>query len=192
MSTTISRGKMFAVTVEVSDERLRAMKEMKGNAEDALMAGADYWHTGILPKHFEQGAAAKYGYAVRSKNYIVQMRRRGGLPLLYTGSMRDELESRASFQRVGMSVNLKMFAHSLNFAPTMPENSDSTHVRHSTRARSGRGALYPNLKREIKIITDDEREAVAVVITKELERSMAPTDYMSRAAPLAPPVPTSM
>lgn len=175
MSKTVSKGKMFAVTVEVSDERLRMMREAKGNAEDALIKGADFWHTGILPKHFEKGAGAVYNYAPRSGTYLKQSRKRGKPLLVYSGSLRQDLRSKASFQKVGTGVNLKMFARVLNFAPTMPENSADLYVKH----KNGRG--YPNLKREIKAVTDDDREKVAEVVAAELEHLFTPTNQTNAA-----------
>lgn len=177
----ITKGKIFRLTVEVSDERLKAMREAKGNAEDALMAGAEYWHDGILPKHFEKGAGSVYGYAPRAAKYLRDPRKGAKPALVFTGSLRQDMTKRAAYQRVGSAVNLKMTARVLNFAPAMPENSGDLYVKH----KNGRG--YPNLKREIKAFTEDEREMVAAVVAADLERSFAPSDSPSKTAAMATP-----
>lgn len=179
MTTTISKGKMFACTTVVDDTMLQAMKECKGNAEFALQAGAEFWHSGILPKHFVKGAGAEYGYAPRSSSYLKQSGKRGKPALVFSGSMRRELLGRSAIQRVGSSVNLKMYARALNLAPSMPENSDDLKIRHKKRG------LYPNLKREIKAMTPDDKERVASVVAAELEFLFRPTDHAKLAGKIA-------
>jgi len=176
-----TKGKLLRLTVEVSDERLQAMREAKGNAEDALMAGAQYWHDGILPKHFDKSASSVYGYAPRARSYLKDPRKGQKPAMVFTGSLRADMLKRAAYQRVGSAVNLKMTARVLNFAPTMPENSGDLYVKH----KRGRG--YPNLKREIKAFTEDEREMVAVVVAKDLERSFAPSENKSKTTAMATP-----
>ncbi len=169
MSTTISKGKMFRVTTAVDDCAAQGHAQAPELATQALQVGADYWHTGILPLHFRSGAAGTYGYAARSSTYLKDHRKSGKPPLIFSGSLRRDLTSRAAF-KIGAAntVELKMQARVLNFAPAMPANSDDLYVRH----KNGRG--YPNIQREVKAITDDERESVAVVITADLERSFDP------------------
>lgn len=169
MSQTISEGRLFRVTVAVDDERLKAMRKAPEAAAQAVQAGAMYWHTGILPEHFKPGNGAKYDYAERSPTYL-KARNKAGKPLLvFSGSLRKDLSSRAAFKIGGaLVVEMKMTARVLNFVPNMQENNPDKYVKH----KNGRG--YPNLKREIKAITGAEYDAVSEVVTRGLEKSFNP------------------
>ena len=169
MPRTISKGRIFSCTVEVPDALLAAMKKAPDVAAAAMQAGAEFWHDGILPKHFEPGAGAKYGYAPRSLSYL-RSRLKAGKPLLvFSGSMRHDLTSRATYkQAAGGAIDVRMTARVLNLATNMPENSPDLYVKH----KNGRG--YPNLKREVKTLLDDEREAVAAVATSHLQAAFNP------------------
>jgi hypothetical protein len=154
------------VTVEVNDGPLKAMRAAPELAESALQSGADFWHKKILPRHFEKKAHDVYGYARRAINYL-KNRAKGQKPdLVFSGGMRRELGGFAAFRKSGKTLELKMTARALNFAPRMNENDESLYVQH----KNGRG--YPNLKREIKAITDDERAEVAEVVTGVLGDAM--------------------
>lgn len=165
MPTTIAKGRMYTVTTAVNDGLLAAMRKAPDSATDAMEAGADYWHRGVLPEHFKKGAHQKYGYADRAISYL---RQKNGKPdLVKTATMRRELIARADIKRQSGSVQLKMQARVLNLAPTMPQNSDDLYVKHKNKSKRG----YPNLKREIKIILLDEREDVAQVVAWHLQNS---------------------
>lgn len=167
MSKTISKGRLFRVTTEVNDERLKAMKKVPEATAAALQAGADYWHTGILPLHFKSDAHGKYGYAARSRNYLKQRGKRGKPDLVFGGSMERDLTSRATFKQAGSFLELRMTARVLNFAPAMPQNTLDHYVKH----KNGRG--YPNLKREVTVVIEGERETIATVVAGSLEKSFA-------------------
>lgn len=169
MSTTISKGRMFRITVSVDDARLKAMRRAPELAQQALAAGAEYWHSGILPRHFEIGASAKYGYAPRGSKYLKDRKKQGKPPLVYSGSMRRDLKKFSAIKSGSSNVELRMSARVLNFAPAMPQQSSDLFVKH----KSGHG--YPNTKREIKLITEEEREAVATVVAADLARSLDPS-----------------
>lgn len=167
--TKISKGKLFSVTTAVDAARLRQMRRAPDLAAAAMRAGAEYWHDHVLPRHFQSGAHAKYGYALRAMNYLKNRRKTGKPDLVFSGTLRHDLAAAAAYRQAAQgSVELRLAARVLNLAPTMPQHSGDLYVRH----KNGRG--YPNLKREIKAITDAEREAVAEVVKAELERSMAP------------------
>lgn len=169
MATTISKGRMLRVTVAVDDDRLKLMRRAPELAAAAVQAGAEYWHSGILPKHFRGGAASVYDYASRSLTYLKDRRKAGKPPLIFSGSLRRDLTARAQFKvAAGSSIELKMQARVLNFAPAMPANSLDSYVKH----KNGRG--YPNLQREIKAVTDADQAAVAEVTQGELARSFDP------------------
>lgn len=164
MITTISKGKLFTVTTAVDEGRLKALKKAPELLIQALQDGADYWHSGVLPKHFAGGSHMKYGYAARTIGYLKA--RGGGPDLVQSGSLKRDVQARASITNTRESVSLKMFARVLNLAPTMPENSADLYVKHSNTKKLG----YPNLKRELKLNLEDEREAVAQVVAQELEK----------------------
>jgi len=139
----------------------------------ALRAGAEYWHTGIVPAgmtskpggiladHFEAGVQSKYGYAPRSPSYLKQ---KGGRPsLVFNGSLRRDLKvSPAYIIGARNAIVLNMRARIFNLVPNLPQNSEDLYVKH----KNGRG--YPNLKREIRVVTDDEREMIAKVVQVKL------------------------
>lgn len=184
MTTTISKGKMFRVYVTVDDDRLRAMRRAPEAAEESLREGAAFWHSKIFPKHFLPPAANRYGYAARSATYMKQRAGKSGPAkagkpaLVFTGVMREQLTRAASFQKSGKSVALKMSARVLNFVK-LPENSDQPKVSQ----RGGR--LYPNMKKEIKAITDDEQDAVSQVVATVLSKKLDPSGT-TNTKPLPP------
>ena len=147
------------------------MKRAPELANDAMLASAQYWQSGILPGHFKGGAGAKYGYARRSAAYL---KRKGGKPsLVNSGSMRSDLVKRAAFKAAAGSVEVKMFARVLNLAPTMPQNSDDLYVHQRPKKKGGAKVPYPNMKREVKIVLDEERETMATVAVDVLEKGLA-------------------
>lgn len=169
MSTTISKGRMFRVSIAVDDERLDAMKKAPELAGQAVQAGAEYWHSGTIPKHFARGAFQKYGYAERNINYLKDPRKAGKPALVFSGSLRGDIIRQAAFKQLGKgSVETKMWARVLNLVPNMPQNSEDYFVRQSS------GKSYPNMKREIKILLLDEHEAIAAVVVKQLEEVFDP------------------
>jgi len=101
--------------VTVDDERLAQMKKAPELWKTALQAGADYWHTGILPKHFQTSAHGRYDYALRSKKY--RQFKHGKPDLVNKGSLRRDLAARADFTQGASVVALKMHARVLNLVP---------------------------------------------------------------------------
>lgn len=176
MSTTISKGRVFRVTTTVDDDRLRAMRKAPEATADAQRVGAEYWHSGILPKHFKAGAGAVYGYAARASKYLRDRKKQGKPSLVYSGTLRADVLARVAIKvMAGGGVDARVSARVLNLAPTMPENSLDLYVKH----KNGRG--YPNLKREIKTMTDDDREYVAAVVAYQLELAFNPAAAASVA-----------
>ncbi|MEI6236203.1 MAG: hypothetical protein WCT04_24370 [Planctomycetota bacterium] len=168
MSKTVARGKVFAVTVEVDDERLALFKKAPELVEKALDAGALYWQTGILPDHFKSGAGAKYGYAARSMAYI---KRNGGKPYLtHSGQLRDDLLSKSATSMSGRTLTMKISSNVLNLVPAMSDSNEDLYVKHSNKKASG----YPNLKREIRTMLSVEREQIMQVIEDSLRESFNP------------------
>ncbi len=170
MSTHVSRGKIFYVSVEVDDERLKQFKKAPELMQDALQKGAFYYHTGIFPRHFEAGAAGRYGFAPRSQAYL--KKKGGGKPdLVNSGRMKADLLARAALRSSGKMVTLQLTSRVLNLCPNMPETSTDLYVKHNNKSANG----YPNLKRELRQVTDDERELIATAVTFDLEKNFGPT-----------------
>ncbi len=165
--STVTKGRIFRVTVAISDVRLQQMKDAPSLANQALQAGADWWHSNVLPAHFRKDAHGRYGYAERARAYLKQ--KRGKPDLVYSNSMARDLKGRAAFKQIaGGAVELKMTARVLNFVPNMAQDNQDLYVKH----KNGRG--YPNLKREVKAITPEEKESVAQVIVRQLEELFGP------------------
>jgi hypothetical protein len=63
--------------------------------KDVLREAAEYWHSDILPEHFQPGAAEKYGYAPRTQAHKRRKRQkhREHLPLVFTGAGREDILS---------------------------------------------------------------------------------------------------
>ena len=170
---TMSKGQIFSVTTEVDDTLLEKMRQSPDLASQAIMEGAKYFHSKLLPQHFKSGAFAKYGYARRGVKYVKSKR---GIPNLisppssgHSGSMRRELLAMSSYRRT-RGVELRMSARVLNLAPSMPQNSDDRVVKMPGK----KGHVYPNMKREIKVVTPDEKKDIALVVRAKLNQLYAP------------------
>lgn len=157
MAASVPKSAAFSVLVGVSKYRLAQFRNAPEIVREATEVGLRYWHENILPDHFKAGTQAKYGYAPRSPSYLKQKR---GKPLLvWKGSLRQELQEKQSYvYSAKTAVTLKMSARVLNLAPNMPQNTTDLYVKH----KNGRG--YPNLKREVRVVTDEENAAIAEVI----------------------------
>ena len=193
MKKEFTRGRLCTISIETDDRRIDQMKHAPDLAEKALQAGADWWHTHILPLHFQHSAHGKYDYARRSHKYLLQRRKQGQPDLVCSGKMREEMKTKASLKTAGRGSNtvieLRMWARALNLIPNIADTNLDRYVTHQRR-RGQRGSQktrdYPNLKREIKAITDEEREALAQVICDELAKLFGPLETTnSRAIPIA-------
>lgn len=170
---TISKGRILGVTTEIDDQLLDSLKKTPEILQKATADGASYWHYGILPGHFEKQASFKYGYAQRSKNYLKKPGKGTKPDLVFSGAMRRELIANRAITTTGTGAKLRMWARAFNLAPAMPENSQDAYVKQY--ARKGRLRAYPNLKREVKAITDQEREAVSQVVADSAAHQIKPT-----------------
>ena len=63
------------------------------------------WHKQVLPGHFEPGAARRYGYKPRSRNYQRYKNRRGLGPLVFSGRSKRQLTR--AIRTVGSRGNVK-------------------------------------------------------------------------------------
>jgi hypothetical protein len=162
MAISVPKSAAFSVLVSVSQYRLAQFRRAPEIVREAVQVGAEFWHTKILPDHFDKGKQGKYGYAPRSIKYKKQ---HGGRPdLVFSGSLRRDIKSAASYsQSARTAVTVSMWARVLNLVPSLPQNSEDLYVLHGNKKKGGQKS-YPNLKREIRVVTDDERALVAEVI----------------------------
>ena len=77
-----------------------------------------YWLKNILPKHFEPGARARYGYKPRTERYMRSKAktRHGTTDLVYTGRARDQLQSTGVVRGFPSRTTVTML--SPNYMPT--------------------------------------------------------------------------
>ena len=158
---------LFKVYVEVNEDRLKALKKAPEIVERAFLVAADYYHTKILPQHFKKDAASRYDYARRSMDYL---KRQGGKPaLINSGRLRADMISRARFQATKTGITISMSARVLNLVPRMPENGLNHYVQLSNSTKG-----YPNIKRELKAMTEEEEQTIGEIIAAELDRAFNP------------------
>ncbi len=159
----IARSAMFAVSIEVNDYFLRSLKKTPEIIAEAMKLGAEFWHDNFLEEHFQRGAYGKYGYAKRSFKYLTRSNKKGKPYLVLSGSLQRDLKASFAIKENAQSAELKMRARVLNFVPNMA-NSAALQVPHLN------GKMYPNIKREVKVILPAEMEQLTKVITKHMIR----------------------
>lgn len=160
----VTRSALWTISVEIDKKRIASLGKAKEHVQEAVTEVADKWHKSMLPDHFKRGAHGRYGYAGRSRSY--SKRKRGKPDLVKTGTMRRQLQSSVLRTRSSRKVRLRMHARALNFV-TMPQNSPNKYVRMKD------GRKYPNMKREIKVVTEEEREQMAAMAAEILEDSLS-------------------
>jgi hypothetical protein len=156
----VSKGRIFGFETVISDELLDRLRKQPEILQTANAAGARHWHTHILPRHFEPAAHGKYGYAPREPRYVKS--KHGKPDLVNTGSMKQEMLSFLQITATATGAQAKLRARTLNLVPNMQENDQNYFV--TQRLKKGGTRPYPNLKREVKIVLDEEREAIAEVV----------------------------
>lgn len=159
MEKVIAKGRLFGVTTAWDAEQIKRMKQAPAFVTLVMEKVAFAWHAEDLPKHFEPAAHGTYGYAQRSKGYLKRKGARSDLE--FTGSMKQELLSRASAVKRGTGVTLKMSARALNFVP-----NDSNPF--AEKIQNSKGNWYPNTKREVRLITEAEQRGLALMATTHL------------------------
>ena len=118
---------------------------------------AAFHHTRHIPRHFEHFAAAKYGYAPRSRRYQALKDRRGLPPLVFSGRSRGVITS----QRTITSTQ-----HQAKLLLRLPIRGASGRLR----VKPGRSTLSTSQKTihrtvvELETIADDEQRALAAEI----------------------------
>jgi len=165
MKTKVTRSSMFMISLSVNEEILRALKNSPEIAAEGMQLAADYWHENFLGRHFQKFSGAKYGYALRNSQYKKQARKKGKPDLVLSGSLQRDLESRAAIRKTSRSVELKMHARVLNFVPNIQQSNIAMRVRHSN------GNMYPNIKREVKVMVSPERAKLSDICSRYMVKT---------------------
>ena len=179
----IAKRSLFAIQFVMSEEAQEIFKNNPARLQAALKAGAVHWHKNILNHHFEKPAHDKYGYARRSAAYLNQPKKKNKPDLVYSGMLRRQVLSGFSFVVGTKSVGVKMYGRALNFVSK--ENSPDYYVlmydRHKKQNRS-----YPNMKREIRLTTEEERTEINGVIENALQDSYTAQHTLEGVAHVIP------
>jgi hypothetical protein len=122
-------------------------KALRTAMRDSLRNIALQWHRQNLPEHFTDSAFGKYGYQKRHPRYLKRKRRSRGhqRPLEWTGKLKREATSFVEVKATSKNARAKFRAQAANFAG---------------KSRR-RGAAYPNIRDELRAVTEDEIKTLA-------------------------------
>jgi hypothetical protein len=151
---------MMKLHIEFPEPLMKAMKEMPDGVGEVMLEVGKTWHESMLAPHFERGAHGRYGYAERSHSYLKSPKKRGKPDLVFSGDMQREMTGSAQFRQGSKMATVTFRARTLNFCPNIANSNDSEYVPH-IRKRDNKTIQYPNLKREVRIVLDDEMEKLA-------------------------------
>lgn len=128
---------------------------------DAVRAMAFYHHRNHIPRHFEAGAASRYGYAPRGAKYKAAKLRRYGssVDLVKTGRTRDEMTRNAAIDVSRNTAGEVEATIRLQF----PWTVSSKYYRPAI----GRAVTVRQMADEIAAITPDEMQTLANVYAAE-------------------------
>lgn len=106
----------------------------------------EWWHENYYPLHFQSFAATRYGYEPRTREYRERKRRIMGhdLPLVYSGSFRQETTSWAEIRATEEGASVTMRAQVLNLV-----------------GRSSRDPNYPDIREEATTVAPQEQQRFA-------------------------------
>jgi len=145
------------------------VKAIRDQISKALLEMARLWHDRFLPRHFEPGAEAKYGYQERVESYLKKKMRKHGhnMPLVFSGRLRSELTSNVMYQVTRTKVKATLQP---GFVGTQGKKATTYSIRKKLiRGMSpkwlkgflmfstGRSTL-PDYKKEILALANDERK----------------------------------
>lgn len=130
---------------------------------EAMVEGAEYWHTNMMPQHFTSGAAAKYNYAPRTRKYMRRKASKMGHQrgLEYSGHSR--MQAKEDYNIRGGSIAGRP-------SGTVSMSMPSYFVQHP------KGSTFIDKPAELTRTTSDEERELAGVVTRavaeRLGRSM--------------------
>lgn len=158
------------ITIELrlpKDPRL-FQREHLTNLRDTLRAAAEYHHEQHIPRHFEDFAAAKYGYARRSK--ATQKRKaKLGLPPLVSGLAARQ--GRPSTKQVVTSQRrVTATSKRSRLILRLPFSGGTGRVRQRGAKLSSSQKNVLRTMAELQAISADEYRAIGKFIEQEYQR----------------------
>lgn len=131
-------------------------KQLRPVMKEALQEGGRHWHRVMLPRHFQKGAASRYGYQKRAAFYQIKKRRivRHGRPLEFRGDMKREVLGRRVITGTSKTARVKLKGPKYLFQ-----------YRKDLR--------QPDKAAELTTVTRGEEAVLARVIRDEGERLLA-------------------
>ena len=128
-------------------------RELTAALKPGLQAMVDHWHSEIFPDHFERSAHQKYGYKNRKPSYVrLKLKRfNQANDLVYTGRLQRE-----AVRSIRISGTSKA-AHGVLPVP-----------KYAYMYRKTRTGNQPDKAAELVAITEDEMQALAVLLDKRL------------------------
>lgn len=107
----------------------------------ATKEAVEDWHTDVFPGHFKRGAARKYKYKPRTKNYQKQKRKEGSPPALVL----------SGYSRRMLTMNMKVTGKK---GVTRGKFKSSSFMRYFWMVPK----KHPNKPQEMKVLTANEVE----------------------------------
>jgi len=136
-----------------------AGRKAKADLRETARAGATYHATHHIKKHFQSGAATRYGYKPRSKSYQRLKQRLTGqtLPLVFTGRTRDEATDPSNQQVTATSTR----GAKLRIRVSLSGLSGSLRRKAGQRFLTRQQEQQLARKAELEAFTSDEVDAIA-------------------------------
>jgi len=140
---------LYISLVEIGGPRAK-LRALLPAINAGLKMAVKHWHRKFLPEHFKTSASKKYGYAKRTRVYMLAKakRKHHQKPLVWTGALQTQLRRHIAVTslKTKASAKGKMFGRALRFS--------------SRTAESGKGAM-PNMKAEVKATIEAELKELA-------------------------------
>jgi len=130
------------------------IKRLPGVITGILKRILKLWAKDTLPKHFQTGAARRYGYERRSIRYQRAKQKKGLPALVWSGRARDKLTSLGHFKTTGAKASAKGKFTNVNS------------IRYFYMQKAG----HPNMAAETTRLSRDEEGR----IKKTLQQSIVP------------------
>ncbi len=121
--------------------------------QNSYVVALRHWHTEMLPKHFNEGAASRYGYRRRSGAYTESKRQSEGhtRPLVYSGDSQRATEGPMVIRTSSKSGRLSMDGGNLTFSQSNQR---------------------PTMAEELTMVTEAEDKELADILDRDIERQM--------------------
>jgi len=135
---------MLSIRATITGGPRAIAAQLKRDTRAELSVIGRQWHRGILPRHFDTAAGARYGYKPRKRRYQIRKAKSKGhqKPLVWSGRLQKDIRSFASVTGTAKAVSVRMKG-----------------PRYLYAYRKKQGA--PNLRAEITALTSAEHGALA-------------------------------